>query len=62
LLWSPVRGREVVDIFKAPPAKIVEKIYTIVIRMCRAPMPPLATRRGANRAKMPVTEAAIMRI
>jgi len=35
---SPVRAREVVDIFKALRAKIVEKIYIIVISMCRVPL------------------------
>lgn len=47
---------------KARRAKIVEKIYIIVISMCRVPLPAWQAPRGTNRAKMPVTEAGMMRI
>jgi hypothetical protein len=57
-----VRALEVVDIFKALRAKIVEKIYIIVISMCRVPSPAGEVPRSANQAKMTVTEAAMMRI
>jgi hypothetical protein len=57
-----VRAREVVDIFKALRAKIVEKIYIIVVSICRVPSPAEEVPRGANQAKITVTEAAMMRI
>jgi hypothetical protein len=36
------------DIFKARRAKIVEKIYIIMISMCRVPLPALAKRPEAQ--------------